>query len=126
MSDKAIEQTRKEFESAFKKAFGDITEEHGENLLKRGERGEYLSSVATSSFWGWQADKEHYAPKQCHWQDEDCDPDSNGEITYDTGCGHSFFLVDSAIGENGFNYCPYCSGEIVVTAELGDLIGDKE
>jgi hypothetical protein len=49
--------------------------------------------------------------KTCQWSDE--------EDAYWTSCGHGFNCMEDGVKENGFRFCPYCGGMIILTAEAG-------
>lgn len=34
------------------------------------------------------------------------------EPYYETECGHALVFIEGGIKENGYQYCPYCAGEI--------------
>ena len=51
----------------------------------------------------------------CAWTKEG--PHYGSDIEYyETGCHHTFIFTDGGTIENGFNYCPFCGGEIDVSA----------
>ena len=52
----------------------------------------------------------------CLWK---CDPE---EQPYETACGHRFYFDSGDVGENGFDWCPYC-GKPIRRPESG---GDPE
>lgn len=48
----------------------------------------------------------------CKWEEEN-GYDSDG--TYETQCDNMFTILEGNPKNNGFKYCPYCSGIIVET-----------
>lgn len=48
--------------------------------------------------------------KTCEWKQD-------GEDSWPTACGHNFYFSDGGVADNGFEFCPFCGGHIVVQNE---------
>lgn len=48
--------------------------------------------------------------KTCEWVE-------NGEDCFDTACRKNFEFSDGGVADNGFEYCPFCGGAIVIQNE---------
>lgn len=45
--------------------------------------------------------------RKCFWKDDEGGP-------WETGCGRWFECIEDGPEENGFKFCCYCGGELVV------------
>lgn len=45
----------------------------------------------------------------CAWNDQI----EKLEGGYQTSCGHVFYFDSGDVGENGFDWCPYCGNQII-------------
>ena len=48
----------------------------------------------------------------CQWREDD--------DAYWTECGHGFNCMTDGIEDNGFRFCPYCGGRIVLVAKAAE------
>lgn len=48
--------------------------------------------------------------KQCEWTPDD-------ESTWNTACKKVFAFTDGGVADNGFEFCPFCGGAILIQNE---------
>lgn len=49
--------------------------------------------------------------------DAPCEWKQDAEDSWKTACKKMFIFTDGGIAENGFHYCPFCGGNIVIQNE---------
>lgn len=50
-------------------------------------------------------------PPTCKWQNDD------GNAPHETQCGQAFEFTNDGVKENGFKFCPFCGGSILVVTK---------
>jgi hypothetical protein len=46
----------------------------------------------------------------CRWKEDD-------DGVWETACQHAFVFSDGSPAQNGFEFCPYCGGKLVIQNE---------
>lgn len=49
--------------------------------------------------------------------DKNCEWEGDGEDCYSTDCGKAFEFNDGSAADNGFEFCPFCGGHIIIANE---------
>jgi len=49
--------------------------------------------------------------------DKNCEWEQDGEDHYQTACRKAFEFSDGGVADNGFEFCPFCGGAIMIKDE---------